>query len=271
MNSGAGSRLQTVDNALDLLEYLAAEPGPKSLADLCEEFGRSKATVYRLAVTLKQRGFLVQESDTGHYRFGWACARLATSAKEGMSVTETCLPFMREIRNKTGETIYLALYQGEQAVAVESIQSPRPVVATSVLGHVLPLHAVSAGLVILAGQSDDRVTKILSSKLQRYTPQTVTNPKLLRKDISQIRQDGYAVNREGYRPGVSGIAAPIRVSSDGAVIGALSACMPTPRMDLSLATDVVWAADRASEALAGHLSPKGNGRRAVPVSKAASH
>lgn len=252
MNNDSRRTLQTVARALDVLEHMAAVPEPQSLSELSAEFDRSKATMYRVLTTLKEYGFLVQESDGGPYRFGSACARLASQAKRGLSLTEACLPSMRAVWRKTRETVYLSIYQGGQAVAVEAIPSPRPVVATSILGEVLPLHAVSGALVLLASLTDDEIDQVLERGLSRFTPHTVTDPAKLLRKIREIRRRGFAVNREGYRVGVCGISAPVRLSRSGSVIAALSVCMPRPRLDTGMSADVVAAAQQASDALAGY-------------------
>jgi len=252
MDNGTKGTLQTVERAFDVLELMAAAPDAQSLTQLSTELGRSKASIHRILVTLKNRGFLVQEAGTGSYRFGWACARLAAQAKLRVSLTEACLPAMRHLWRSTQETVYLAIYQSGQAVTVESIPSPRPVVATSVLGQALPFHAVSGALALLASRPDDEIERFLQRRLPRYTLRTITEPEKLRRIVRKIRRDGFAINREGYRPGVCGVAAPVRISPDGPVVAAMSVCMPGSRFDVSNVKDLtVKAAEQASRALAG--------------------
>ncbi len=240
-NKTGNGTLQTVDRALDILEYMAGVKEPQSLGTLSAEFGRSKATMHRILKSLTERGFLVRSDDRGFYRFGWACSHLANEARQGISLTELCLPYMRELLRRTQETVYLVLYQGGQAVAVESLQSPKPVAVMSVLGEVLPVYAVSGALVLLAYQPDVVIQRVLKAPLPIYTPKTITDPSKMWEIIWKIRHDGFAVNREGYRPGVCGIAAPCRLSSEGPVIAAISVCMPRTRFELLLKDDVLWA------------------------------
>ncbi|HLH71205.1 MAG TPA: helix-turn-helix domain-containing protein [Candidatus Dormibacteraeota bacterium] len=53
--------LQTADEALAVLEYLAHAPGPQTLGTLSRELGLTKARAYRILATLRRRGYVVQD------------------------------------------------------------------------------------------------------------------------------------------------------------------------------------------------------------------
>ena len=67
-------------------------------------------------------------------------------------------------------------------------------------------------------------------RLRAHTPHTIVRPEVLRAEIAAVRVDGYAINREGWRPGVSGAAAPVLVGRDNA-IAALAILGPSDRLD----------------------------------------
>jgi IclR family transcriptional regulator, KDG regulon repressor len=246
-NSG---RSQTVDHALNVLEHLARAGGPKSLTVLSDELGYSKATTYRMVATLRDRGYVAQDPTTQQYSFGAACSQLVDHAWGSLSVTSAVLPAMRKLAEATKETVYLAVLRSGQAVVAEKFDSQLPVVATSSLGRVLPLYAVSGGLVILAGQPDDEVAKHLSGKLEAFTKKTVTDPDRILATVRRVRRQGYAVNRENFREGVCGIAMPIRRSGRGAIFAAFGVCVPRQRFNPEVLIRPLSAAtNMASEAL----------------------
>lgn len=243
--------LSTVDQALDLLEHLASCHEPQTLTRLSRDMGTSKAQMHRLLTTLKERQFVSQD-ELSRYGFGFACSRLAEVSRLGLSAIERCLPVMRALWQASEETILLAVYQGDRAVVVEKIDSPRPVLARSLVGSALPLHAVSTGKVLLANRPDAEIDRLLSAELTRYTPATCTNVTQLRDELKGIRRNGFAVNREGYREGVGGVAAPVRFSRNGPVAAALAICAPVERFArdfASLRRQVLSAAAAASDAL----------------------
>ena len=156
------SILTTVDEALAVLEHLAHCPEPQTLTRLAQEHGTSKARMHRILTTLRARGFVWQEEETARYRFGSTCALLADSALVGTSVTEACLPALRTLWTATHETVLLAVYHDERAIIVQQIDSSQPVIARSELGLTIPLHAVSAGKVLLASRPDKEIERLIA-------------------------------------------------------------------------------------------------------------
>lgn len=251
-----GAVLRTADDALAILEYLAQAPGPQPLTRISRELRTSKARAYRLLSTLKSRGYVSRDQDTAQYSFGSACARLAGRARLGTSLTTVCTPALRALWRQTQETVYLAVLENDHAVVVEKFNSLHPVVATSSLGKILPLHAVSAGKVLLAGLRDNAIDRLLLDGLLAFTPATPTDPEDLWSEIRKIRRQGFAINRESFRDGVSGVAAPVRWSMSGPVAAAIAVCLPTSRLRAGFAsvrTSVIEAARSASTALGPDL------------------
>jgi DNA-binding IclR family transcriptional regulator len=245
--------LQTADEALVVLEHLAHAPGPQTLGSLSRELGLTKARTYRILETLRKRGYVTQDPFSRRYAFGPACARLALAARASVNLAASCSEALRWLWRTTEETVYLAVYEGAHAVVVDKLDSPRPVLAASSLGRIIPLHAVSGGKVLLASRSDDEIERLLEGSHTVFTDQTLNGQQQLRNEIRRIRAQGYAINREGWRDGVSGVAALVRWGLEGAPVAAIAVCLPEIRFGESfqhLRRSVIKAAAMASEALA---------------------
>jgi DNA-binding IclR family transcriptional regulator len=244
--------LKSVDQALSVLEYLASTSEPQTVTGLSRQFGLSKATMHRLLATLRAHGFVVRDPVSARYGFGLTASRLAQQAGAGQSLTEACWPAMRWLWRTTDETVLLAVRDGDKAVVVEKLDSPRPVLATYSLGRLMPLHAVSSGMALLSYLPEAEIEEFLAGGLERYTPHTLTTPEAVWGCIHSVRRKGYAINRERLREGVCGVAAPVRGSSDPRrpVIAAIAVCVPSTRFEPNvdaLCEAVVTAAERASE------------------------
>lgn len=212
----------------------------------------SKSRMYRLLSTLNMRGFVIQDPDSARYGFGSACARLVMQARTGKSLTASCLPALRALAQATTETVELAVMESNHAVVIEKLDSPQPVLATPALGLIMPLYAVSTGKVLLAGRSDAEIHGLIDGKLEQFTSATTTEPDDVLAEARRIVRQGYAVNREGFQPGVSGVAAPVTWGIGGLVAAAMGACVPASRFRANypfLRGEVVKAARQASEAL----------------------
>jgi DNA-binding IclR family transcriptional regulator len=263
---GEPETLQTADAALAVLEHLAGARRPQGLAEISRSLAISKPKAHRILRTLRARGYATQDADTSQYGFGLACARLAAQAAVEVDVKMLCAPALRWLWESTQETAYLAAREGSEGVVIEKMDGPQPVIATCALGRSLPLHAASAGKVLLAGLSDGEVGQLMSPGLTRYTASTPADLQILQHEIARVRREGHATNREGYRDGVSGVAAPVRWSPGGPTALAIAVCVPSVRFGRAAAAlreAVIEAGARASRALeaAAHGSgPPGRGR-----------
>jgi DNA-binding IclR family transcriptional regulator len=254
--------LKSVDQALALLEYLAGTAAPQTVTGLSREFGLSKATVHRMLGTLRARGYVVQDPLTARYSFGSTAAQLSAPPGAAETLTSACMPAMRWLWRKTGETVLLAVRDGDKAVVVEKLDSSRPVLSTYPLGRLMPLHAVSSGLALLAHLPHDEVQAILATScLVQHTPHSRVTSEAVWTEIRSVRQKGYAINREGFRDGVSGVAAAVHEGCPGPVAAAIAVCVPSARFEPQvddLCASVVGAAAWASASLP-------SARRTVPM------
>ena len=81
--------VQSVERALSLLEAVAGSADPVPLARLTEVLGIDQSSVFRLANTLKRRGFLANPNGRKHYVLGpaiWRLSRDATWSAPGVHV-----------------------------------------------------------------------------------------------------------------------------------------------------------------------------------------
>ena len=158
------------------MEHLASATEPLTLTALSQHFNLSKATMHRILVTLRERGYVVRDPITARYGFGLTATRLVQQAGVAESLTEACWPAMRWLWNRTEETVLLAVRDGDQSVIVEKLDSNRPVLATYSLGRLMPLHAVSTGLALLAHHPDSEIREILTAAPYPATPLTRPPP-----------------------------------------------------------------------------------------------
>ena len=244
--------LKSVDQALALMEYMASAAGPQTVTGLSRDLGLAKATVHRMLGTLRDRGYVIQDPVTARYSFGLTAAQLVQPPGVAETLTSACSPAMRWLWQKTGETVLLAVREGHKAVVVEKLDSTRPVLSTYPLGRLMPLHAVSSGLALLADVPQEEVRAILAaSGLSPYTPHSRVTEEAVWTELRAVRRKGYAINREGFRDGVSGVAAPVH-EAFGRVAAAIAVCVPSSRFEPEvdgLCVSVMDAAARASERL----------------------
>jgi IclR family acetate operon transcriptional repressor len=239
----ARAPLKSVDQALAMIEYIASTRGQVTVTGLSRHFGWSKATVHRLLSTLRARGYVTRDPLNAHYSFGLMATQLTQQAQVGDCLTHACWPAMKWLSNSSQETVLLAVREGDRAVF-----------STQRLGRLLPVHTVSTGMALLASLPDAEIRELLPPQLERFTAHTPTTPERVCSAVRAARTKGYAINREQYRPGVSGVAALIWGADRRRPIAAISVCVPSPRFEQhvdSLCDSVLAAAAQASAEFQG--------------------
>ena len=178
-------------------------------------------------------------------------------------------PFVERISEATGETVHLAVLQGDALITLLKREGRHAVrVDTGALGTSDAVHASATGKAMLAWLPEGEIRRILASRgMAAFTPCTITEVDVLIEDLRLVRRNGHALDREEFQPGVICVGAAIR-NHLGAVVGAISASAPTLRATdehLARMRDGVMAAARALSAEFGQQSGEAADTAATPL------
>ena len=246
------TRLSSVANALRLMKAFSDDDTEIGISALAQRLGLAKSTVHRLAATLITEGMLEQDRETGKYRLGLAVFELGALVRRKMDVSTEARPYLKALRDTTGETIHLAVLDHASVLYINKMESRQAIRMSSNIGGRAPAYCTSDGKALLAFQPEEFVAALLKEGVPARTPNTITDPKALIRDLVAIRARGYAVDNEESEVGMRSVAAPIRTHSGG-VIASLSIAGPTHRVSkktlMTYAREVVQAADAISQRL----------------------
>jgi DNA-binding IclR family transcriptional regulator len=239
--------MQSADKALAILAAFREGRSDVGVSELAAELGTHKSTVSRLLATLEKRGLVRREGD--RFAPGWELARLGALAVRGSALVGAAREAMEDLAERTGETVNLAVLDGERALNVQQVDSAHFVGVTDWTGRAAPLHATANGKALLAfGEVG------LPRELSRVTERTITERPALRAELERVRQAGFAVAVEELELGLHAVAAPV-FDRFGACAAALSVSGPAYRLPERRLPEVgelcVAAGDRVSERL-GH-------------------
>lgn len=224
----SGSRVKSVDRAIDILEYLARN-GWSGVTDVGNALGVHKSTAFRVLATLEARGLVEQHADSGKYHLGFGLVHLAQEVTVGPDLVRYAQSTCDRLAADTGESVTLAVLEDDAVVTINQVISDSSVVTQSWLGRRTPLHATSHGKVFLAHMPKSVRTHILEGPHERFTARTLTDPVALVESLGAVRQRGYATTREELEPGLDSAAAPV-FGADGTVIASVALSGPTYRI-----------------------------------------
>ncbi len=228
--------VQSVDRAITILEVLARR-GEVGVTEVAAEFGVHKSTAFRLISTLESHRLVEQAGDRGKYRLGIGLLRLAGATTARLDVVQEARPITKALAANTGETVNVAVLSESSALYLDQVAGSSAIQTHNWVGQHIPLHATSNGKVLLSGVPDDQLDEVLH-ELPAFTKLTVTKRSALRRELDEVREQGYAVAVDELEEGLTAIAAPIR-NAHGDVIASLSVSGPTFRLDDSKTDDVL--------------------------------
>lgn len=207
--------------AIDILETFHPDEPRLSLAKISTRLHMPRSTTHNLLNTLLSRG-LVEKTDDGRYALGPAIVVLTQSVRVNVELRDRAAPLLRELADACRESVYLAVLDNDHALYIYAVESPRRLLARTAVGDRVTLHCTSLGKAILSGLPVEEVESIVSRVgLPKFTETTITDLDALKKELEQIRTQGYAVDREEHETGTYCIGTPI-VDVRGRVIGACS-------------------------------------------------
>ncbi len=258
LDASAKERLSSVATAIRLLKELAGDESELGVTALSRRLGLAKSTVHRLATTLISEGVLEQNPLTEKFRLGVGLFALGTLVRRRMDVSAEARPYLIELRNKTDETVLLAILNQSRIMHIYNLESTQAIRMRSDIGMEKPALVTAEGLVILAFRPREETERILAAGgIPVRTPKTLTAPEAIRERLEQIRRLGYAIDDEESEPGMRVIAAPIRDAA-GVAVAAAAVAGPVQRLSKStikrLIPEVIGTADAISRRLGHQLS-----------------
>jgi DNA-binding IclR family transcriptional regulator len=255
----ARARLSSVANSIRLLTSFSGEEDELGITTLASRLRLAKSTVHRLATTLTAAGFLEQNSDTGKYRLGVALFELGALVRRRMDVANEARPKLRELLEKTGETVQLGIVDHFSVLYVYEMESRHAIRMAAAVGGRAPLHCTAVGKVLLAHQPPDYVKQVIAQGLKAHTENTVTRREALLSVLADVAEREHAIDDEESENGLRAVAAPVR-NHTGNVIAALGVAAPVQRMtkkDMQTCVPSVIATAAAVSARLGYLPSRG--------------
>ena len=223
--------VQSVERALSLLEAVAGSADPVPLARLTEVLGIDPSSVFRLANTLKRRGFLANPNGGKHYVLGPAIWRLSRDYDWSGMLISVCRNAVKALATRTGETAHLAVRDGREVSFIDHHASgDQGIIVPGQTGKRMPLHCTAHGKSLLVdfGLAELKVL-FGSAPLERYTSHTCVSLPDLAKACTSVRARGFSFDDGECLEDVSCVAAPIR-DRGGLVLGSIGISAPVTRM-----------------------------------------
>jgi DNA-binding IclR family transcriptional regulator len=246
--------IQSVERALSLLGRIADHPEKKySLTELTEFLGIDKSSVFRLLSTLMKYSLVRQEDGKKGYQLGFGIYSLAAALREQLKLTELVSPALKRLALTTKENAHLAVRSGVRAVFIDRERATKTIAANTNIGDSEDLHCTAVGKCLICGFSRSDLERLFEGATPaRYTERTICDLDGLAEELTDVRERGYALDREENEKNVVCMAAPI-YNFERSVEASIGVSGPRDRMEaqLEIFAAEVLAAGRELSALLG--------------------
>ncbi|PGM56975.1 IclR family transcriptional regulator [Bacillus sp. AFS053548] len=239
--------VQSIDRAMLIIDILNSDESKSNwqITELAEKTSLSLGTLHRLLNALIQHGLVVQIPETKHYKLGYKWMELGLRQLDKMDFRLVARPVMERLANHVEESIYLNIESGIDGIVIDKIDSPLKIRIAENLGIRIPLYIGAPNKTILAYMKEYEIQQILDQL--NLSPNSTS---ILKQQLVEIRQNGYAISQSEKTEDTAAIAAPI-TGYNNKVLAALSVNVPGFRFTQEripfLIEEVIKAAEEISK------------------------
>jgi DNA-binding IclR family transcriptional regulator len=202
-------RIQVVSKAVAILRLF---PGRESLslAELARALNANSSSLYHVVQTLVDEGVLLQDAASRRYTLGPTLLTLVPPHAQTTTLLAAAERPLYECSRSAGFDVWLAQLELDRVYYIARVDGDSPLKVHMPLLQLQPAHAVAAGRVMLAGQSQERASATLQMHaLRKMTPTTSTDVADVLEAIACARKQGWAETEGEHIEGASDIAVPV--------------------------------------------------------------
>lgn len=197
------STSSSVQRCVDVLNALEGAPEGMTMSELLVETRIAKASLYRVAATLEQNGYLVRQGLRGaSYHLGPRILDLSRNALAGNNMPTVAQPYLDTLASEFGQTAKLTVRDGLEAVTVAVAQAEWDYRLTARVGVRFELYLGPSVRLLLAYAPEEVVEAVLTGPRPKQAANTITDPATFRDSLARARELGWAT---GVNEGVEGI------------------------------------------------------------------
>ena len=185
--------VKSAGRVLEILEYFDDVQRPLAVMEISQALRFPQSSTSALLRSLAALGYLSYNRYSRTYLPSSRVALLGSWIGSQFIAEGAIISMMRELNEKTGDTIVLAVRNGLYVQYIHVIQATSPARLHMTLGTARPLVASGAGYAALSALPDSEVTRLVmrsNDEAQEGVPQV--DARELIKRLVIVRQRGYA-------------------------------------------------------------------------------
>jgi IclR family acetate operon transcriptional repressor len=225
-------QVQSLTRALAILNIVAENAPGMTLTAIARALGLAPSTAHRLLTTLQEERYVQYDRDNSHWQIGIRAFVTGNGFLSSRDLVTVARPYMRRMMEESGETVNLAISEGDDVIYMAQIESREMMRVYSKPGKRVPLHCSGVGKALLMVMDDSQVARIARHHgLNRLTERTITDLARLRAELEVCRRQRFALDNEEHAVGLRCVASVI-YDEFSEPLAAVSISGPTARISL---------------------------------------
>lgn len=219
--------VRSFERGLAVIRSFGAEHPVRTLSEVADSCGLTRAAARRLLLTLVDLGYVHQDGRL--FRLTPRVLELGYSYLAGITLPQIAEPHLEQLVEQVRESSSLCVLDGDDIVYVARVPTRRIMSAAITVGTRFPAHLTSTGRVITAHLPDEEIdARLARTELVPLTEHSVTSTAALRAELQRVRRQGYALVDQELEEGLRSVAAPVR-DRGGDVVAAVNIAVPAGR------------------------------------------
>lgn len=248
----------TALRAFSVLEHVVRAGAPVSLDEATQACGLPKPTVYRILSMLHEADLVQRDPLNKRYIIGPRMSQLAIDAMRNSVLRAQCHTVLQRLVDETSESCNFTMFDGNEVLYVDRVETPLPLRLHLDLGTRVPLHCTASGKLFLCHMAPAKIRRLLGEgPLKRYTDRTITDVEQLIDHLRLVRRTGIGTHDSELFDASVAVAVPVADAS-GRIYAAVAMHAPSSRMRIEQALQHVPTLRRAADAIAAILLPAGS-------------
>jgi len=256
-SSARTGQVQSLTRALSILNTIGISPSGLKLTEVARKLDLAPSTTHRLLTTLQEEKYVQFDRDASRWQVGIQAFVTGNGFLSSRDLVTVARPYMRRMMEENGETVNLAISEGDDVIYMAQVESREMMRVYSKPGNRVPLHCSGVGKAMLMLMEDKDINRIFQAAgLPKLTEKTLLDVESLKAELAMSRTRGFATDDEEHAVGLRCVASVI-YDEYAEPYAALSISGPTARITtarlLELGETVKQFSSDITSALGGRI------------------
>jgi DNA-binding IclR family transcriptional regulator len=230
-------KVKSLYKALTILECFTTENPEVGITEISEKLDLNKSNVYNIISTFEYCGYIQKNPKSNKYQLGVRILELSRVINSHLGFGEVVNPVIKQLAEEINEVVYFAIPKDHKVLYIEGAYPSAFLHVRTMLGETAEMYCTSLGKAMLAFMPADISVRIIGKQsMTAFTPNTITERRVLINELNDIRKKGYSIDNMEHEFGIKCVGVPV-FNREAELVGAISISGPSLRFNEQAISD----------------------------------